>query len=137
MHSKDSCLKQNLNSRGLNFLFKMNQKEWILVKMKFFSVLQSKDGWMTCKYWICRWFEVTFAWMTANKSNLSVQLIIKWWMVQFLSFLIRLTISNQIMHQMKISKLKSFNIQNKSIVSNNLFIESSRRKISLKVWAYR
>ncbi len=137
MHSKDSCLKQNLNSRGLNFSFKMNQKEWILVKMKFFSVLQSKDGWMTCKYWICRWFEVTFAWMTANKSNLSVQLIIKWWMVQFLSFSIKLTISNQIMHQMKISKLKSFNIQNKSIVSNNLFIESSRQKISLKVWAYR
>ena len=137
MHSKDSCLKQNLNSRGLNFLFKMNQKEWILVKMKFFSVLQSKDGWMTCKYWICRWFEVTFAWMTANKSNLSVQLIIKWWMVQFLSFLIKLTIFNKIMHQMKISKLKSFNIQNKSIVSNNLFIESIRRKISLKVWAYR
>jgi hypothetical protein len=137
MHSKDSCLKQNLNSRGLNFLFKMNQKEWILLKMKFFSALQSKDGWMTCKYWICRWFEVTFAWMIANKSNLSVQLIIKWWMVQFLSFLIKLTIFNPIMHQMKISKLKSFNIQNKSIASNNLFIESSRRKISLKVWAYR
>ena len=137
MHSKDSCLKQNLNSRGLNFLFKMNQKEWILVKMKFFSVLQSKDGWMTCKYWICRWFEVTFAWMTANRSNLSVQLIIKWWMVQFLSFLIKLTIFNPITHQTKISKLKSFNIQNKSIVSNNLFIESSRRKISFKVWAYR